>query len=491
MEKEEKKYSIKVERHVWPDEIAKTRKNRRVIYLSVAAILVSFILGWQFSDLNKSTSIIGGSNETVSRFDRVYKELLNNWYFGNEMENPKEELITNAIKGMLNENGDIHTSYMTSEELLGFTNSINMDFVGIGVQYFPGDGANIITRVFKDSPAEKSGVQVGDIISKVDGVSLQGLTSEEIQSKIIGEEGSIVSIEFIRNEEALKIDIPRGAISAVVWGEMIDDDLAYLEISSFGQTLAESTEEYLADFINQGAKKLIIDMRDNGGGYLQSINEMARIFFDNNDVVYQEEFTDGTKKVYNVSESKKAQYAFDDIVVLINEASASAAEVLTMALQENLGVQVIGNTSYGKGTVQTQSVFGDGSSLKITIAKWMSPHGKNIHEVGIEPDIKVLQHDIFYKSYVEVEGAIAYDSVHEAVSYVQTALDYLGIYKGRTDGYFDQATLDALRTFQDSDEITQTTVKNVYAQVVSDWSRNKAQRDIQLNKAIEVIQNES
>ena len=155
MEKEDKKYSIKVERHVWPDEIEKTRKKRKIIYIVVASVLVSFLLGWQFSNLTKVTGIISGPNTDVARFERVYNELLSNWYFANEMEDAPNELITNAIKGMLEMNGDIHTSYMTQEELAGFTTSINMDFVGIGVQYFPGDGANVITRVFKDSPAEK------------------------------------------------------------------------------------------------------------------------------------------------------------------------------------------------------------------------------------------------------------------------------------------------------------------------------------------------
>lgn len=493
MEKEDKNYSIKVERHVWPDEIEKTRKKRNIIYIVVASVLVSFLLGWQFSNLTKGTGIISSPNTDVARFERVYNELLSNWYFANEMEDAPNELITNAIKGMLEMNGDIHTSYMTQEELAGFTTSINMDFVGIGVQYFPGDGANVITRVFKDSPAEKYGVEVGDVIYRVEGELLTGLTSDQIQSLIIGEEGTVVNIDFLRQEETVSLAIPRGAISAVVWGEMLDDDIAYLEISSFGQTLAASTQLYLDDFKAQGAKKLIIDMRDNGGGYLQAINDIAALFFENNDVVYQEEFKDGTNKVYNVTSSQKSNYDFEDMIVLVNENSASASEVLTMALRENLGTRVLGVNSYGKGTVQTQSVFGDQSSLKITIAKWMSPNGNNIHEVGIEPDIEVKLHDIFYSLYPTLEDGtvLQYDSVDESISYVQQGLNYLGLYTGRTDGYYDDATLAALRSFQNSDDITQTTIQNVYSAVVSDWSQNRATRDVQLIKAIEVLNDES
>ena len=184
---------------------------------------------------------------------------------------------------------------------------------------------------------------------------------------------------------------------------------------------------------------------------------------------------------------------FEDIIVLVNENSASASEVLTMALRENLGTRVLGVNSYGKGTVQTQSVFGDQSSLKITIAKWMSPNGNNIHEVGIEPDIEVKLHDIFYSLYPTLEEGtvLQYDSVDESISYVQQGLNYLGLYTGRTDGYYDDATLAALRSFQNSDDITQTTIQNVYSAVVSDWSQNRATRDVQLIKAIEVLNDES
>lgn len=489
MEKEEKKYSIKVERHVWPDEIEKERNKRRIIVTIVASILVSFMLGWQFSNLTKGTSIIGGTNENVARFERVYNEVLANWFFANDMEDAPSELITNAIKGMLDRNGDVHTSYMTQQELEDFTTSINMDFVGIGVQYFPGDGANIVTRVFKDSPAEREGVLVGDVIYRVDGESLVGLTSEELQMKIKGEAGSTVNVEFLRQDEVVALDIVRDSVSAVVWGEVLPDDIAYLEIASFGQTLGESMEAYFGDFIDKGAHKLIIDMRNNGGGYLQAINDIATLFFENNDVVYQQEFKDGTTKVFNVTSSVKNKYPFEEIVVLINENSASASEVLTLALQENLGVKVIGVNSYGKGTVQTQSLFGDRSSLKITIAKWLSPHGNNIDEVGIKPDIESRLHPIFYMAYPELpeDTLIKYDSVHPVVSYVQTGLNYLGLYEGRTDGYFDTATLNALREFQGSDDISQKTILNVYSAVVSDWSQNRATRDIQLNKAIEVL----
>ena len=501
MDENEKKVSIKLERHKWPDEIAKDRKKKKTIVIIVSAILLSFAFGWSLGGFgNKNGGILPITNNAdLGRFESVYKELLNSWYFSKEMENPSAQLIDNAIKGMLEENGDKHTNYLTFEEISNLNNSINMDFVGIGVQYTSADGTNLVTRVFKESPAEKSGVLPGDIIKKVDGQDIAELSSEEIKALIIGEAGTSVKVEFLRDGKVVSIDIIRGNVSAVVWGEILEDDVAYLEISSFGQQLAASTKPYLDDFLAKGADRLIIDLRDNGGGYLTAINELSKIFFENNDVIYSEEFLKGKSTVYNVKESEKASYPFKDIVLILNENSASASEVLALAMKENLGTKIVGVTSYGKGTVQTQRAFNDQSSLKITIAKWMSPHGNNINGIGIEPDFEVKLPEIFNTKFpvLEENEIVKFDSVSESVSYVQKALTYLNYHKGRTDGYYDQATQTALFAYQkalsfdQNSDINQERLSQLYSSVVKDWSMNRSTNDVQLKKAIEVIKNGS
>ena len=253
------------------------------------------------------------------------------------------------------------------------------------------------------------------------------------------------------------------------------------------------------DFLSKGADQLIIDLRDNGGGYLTAINELSKLFFENNDVIYSEEFLKGKTTVYNVKESEKASYPFKDIVLLLNGNSASASEVLALAMKENLGTKIVGVTSYGKGTVQTQRAFNDKSSLKITIAKWMSPHGNNINGVGIEPDFEVKLPEIFNTTFptLEENEVVQYDSVSEAVSYAQKALTYLNYHKGRTDGYYDQATQNALFAYQNTMQFTQNSdinqerLSQLYSSVVKDWSMNRSSKDVQLQKAIEVIKNGS
>ncbi|QIK56433.1 S41 family peptidase [Erysipelothrix sp. HDW6A] len=491
MDNEKQKVQIKVERHKWADEIAKEKQKRKLITITVLAIVVSFFVGWQAKGLVNTPSILRGTSSEMERFEQVYDSVLSNWYFSKDMEDPAKEIIDNAIKGMLERNGDIHTSYMTGEEIKQFNDSINRNFVGIGVQYMQVDTLNIVTDVFKNSPAEKAGIIAGDIFSKVNGESTSA--GEEVLKNILGEEGTVVEIEMIRNQEPITFSIERAEISALVSGKIIDNNVAYLNISSFGRTLSEVTEEHLKDFKAAGADSLIIDLRDNGGGYLNTIQTMVKLFLEDGQIAYQEKFSDSKTTSYTVKGSKAAEYKFKNVVVLVNENSASASEVLTLALQENIGAIVVGNTTYGKGTVQNQVEFKDSSSLKVTIAEWLGPNGDSINGVGIKPDELVLLPEIFYARFPDLGTLeIKYDTVDEGVQYAQKALSYLKFHTGRTDGYFDSATQDALQSYATSNGfnykgvITSDVLKQLYSSVLADWAMNRTEVDNQLHKAIEV-----
>lgn len=487
------KVQIKLERHKWPDELEHEKKKRKTVVIASLALLAAFVFGWQANKLVLGDNSFVQTNSETSKFDRVYRDILNNWYFTKDMEDPKSELQDNAIKGMLEVNGDIHTSYMTKEESQSFSESINMSFVGIGVQYYDGGDLNVITNVFKDSPAEKAGMQAGDIIQKVDGTTITADNS--IQDLVLGEAGTKVNIEILRGDEVLKLELTRQEVSALASGYMVNDDTAYLSISSFGQQLGSVTQNYLDGFKEANAKNLIIDLRDNGGGLLDAVNDLSKLFLKDGDVVYQENYTNGKTDVYKVTGSIADQYPLDKIVILINENSASASEVLTLALMENVNATVVGTKSYGKGSVQVSYTYPDRSALKVTIAKWMGPNGNSIDKVGIKPDHEVKLADIFYTSYVELQDGVSIkvDSVHDAVSYVQKGLVYLGNHSGRTDGYFDEVTLQSLSNFSKEfglepiTEINKDVVAKVYSIVLRDWALNKKNVDIQLHKAIEVI----
>lgn len=489
------KIQIKLQRHKWPDEIEKEKKKKRnIVSILVVGVLV-FAIGWTFGSVFYSP--LGQPKDAnIARFERVYDTLQRSWFFKNDMDNPQEEMINNAIKGMLELNGDQHTSYMTEEESQLFVDAIDMTFVGIGVQYQPSD--SLITRVFKNSPAEIAGIEPGDIIISVDDLTVKDMEEgDDLKNYILGEKGSKVSIGINRQGKELELDVIRDTVNALTWGKMVNNDTGYLEITSFGSNLAPAVELYLQSFKEQGATNLIIDVRDNGGGYLEAINELSQLFFEDGSTIYFEKFTDGSETEYKIKNNRKDIFTYDEIIVLINENSASASEVFALALRDNLGAKLMGVNTYGKGTVQRQAQDGvDKSYLKYTFAKWYSPLKENIHEVGIEPHIEVKQEEIFYSDYYEEETTVIekYDTVAPSVAYVQKALKFLGYHEGRTDSYYDIETRDALHAYKKdyglkvSDRIDEDVILNIYSAVLKEASLNKKQHDIQLNKAIEVIQ---
>lgn len=498
MSNEEKdKIKIKLQRHKWPDEIEKEKKKRRKLILNITTVIVVFALGWTFGSVFYSPiSTVPDAN--IARFERVYDTLLKDWYFKQDMENPDETMIENAIKGMIEKNGDDHTSYMTQEESQMFTDSIDMSFVGIGVQYQPQD--SLITRVFKNSPAEKAGIMAGDVMLTVDGLVIEDLDEDDdLKNYILGERGSTVTIGIDRQGEHKDFDVIRDTVNALVWGEMLDEKTGYIEITSFGSALGEATAIYLDSFKEQGAQNLMIDLRDNGGGYLEAINNISQLFFKEGTTIYFEKFTNGKEIEYIVKESSIVPFEYKNITVLINENSASASEVFALALRDNLDATIIGTKSFGKGTVQRQSQDGvDNSFLKYTFAKWYSPLKENIHQVGIEPDIEVKLDDIFYEVYEELETPItSYDVVEPSIEYVQKGLKFLGYHTGRTDSYYDQKTRNALHAYKNDkglkvdDVIDHEVILNIHSAVVQEWSTHKKDHDTQYKKALEVMTFES
>ncbi|HZJ87517.1 MAG TPA: S41 family peptidase [Erysipelothrix sp.] len=491
------KIKIKLERHKWPDELEKEKQNKRKFLINGISILLIFVVGFTFGAVFYTTDEVSG-DVNVARFERVYDILVDKWYFKNDLENPEETLIENAIKGMIEQNGDNHTSYMTQEESQQFIDSIDMSFVGIGVQYQVED--SLITRVFKNSPAEKAGILAGDVMVSVDGMIIKDLgEDEDLKEYILGERGTSVKIGVDRQGETKEFDVTRDTVNALVWGEVVDDKTGYIEITSFGTSLAEAANIYLESFQKDGVENLIIDLRDNGGGYLDAINNISELFFEEGTTIYHEKFTNGDEVEYKVTKNHVEPYTYKKIVVLINENSASASEVLALALRDNLNATILGTNSFGKGTVQRQEQDGvDNSYLKYTFAKWYSPKKENIHEVGIAPDVEVKLDDVFYETYEELEETIkTYDIVDPSISFVQKGLKFLGYHTGRTDSYYDVKTKEALHKYKKDhnlkvdDTIDNEIVLNIYSAVVQEWNLNKKDHDTQYQRAIEVIELES
>jgi carboxyl-terminal processing protease len=490
---EEENVRIKLERHIWPDEKANRKRKKIFVSTVIIAIVLSFGIGWLFGSFLQTPITINNSGK-YTRLDAIIETLSAQWYFGKDVEDLETWLIDNAINGMIDLNGDIHTDYMTAEEVKQFNDSIDMGFVGIGVQYYmSGDGYPVVERVFKNSPAEAFGVMPGDIIYTVDGVDIKGLETEEIASRVKGEEGTTVVIEFLRAGAIVKKEIVRGLVKNSAFGQVLTGNIGYLEIYQFGSSTTQEVVNYLNDMKDKNVSKLIIDLRDNGGGYLNTLVGISSLLLPKDTVVIRQEYKDGTSEIGKTLGGQMTN--FTDIVILVNANTASASEVLTAALQEQAGIKVVGVKTYGKGTVQITRPFADGSALKFTTAQWMSPNGNAINGVGITPDYIVELHPVFYFDKIVLEEGVTFglDQVDESIELAQLALDFLGYDVSRTDGYFDQSTVDAIVKFRSdyslepSDRLDKQALQVLSTEIIRFWFTNRANLDTQLQKAIELI----
>lgn len=488
------KVLIKLQRHEWPDEIEAKRRRRNRWSVMIVLLVLTFGFGWLFgSFLNKPVLQLPADSSRYQRLDAIVETLKAQWYFGKDIENLEQTLIDRAISGMIEQNGDRHTSYMSAEEYQQFEQSLGMGFVGIGVQYYTVDGMHIVERVFRNSPAEKYGVQPGDIIFRVNGQDVTNMEASEVADIVKGEDGTPVTIDFIRAGEVISKEIIRGPVLHSAFGQILANNIGYLEINQFGSSTSNEISGYLDDMKDENVTKLIIDLRDNGGGYLDALIRISSFFLPNNTIVIRQQYKDGSADVGRTVGNEYTN--FEEIVILVNGNSASASEVLAAALQEQRGVKVLGTTSYGKGTVQVTRTFSDGSALKFTTAQWLTPNGNVLDGVGVIPDIEVRLHEVFYYETLMMSENMTfrYDSVSDFVEVAQQSLDFLGYQVNRVDGYFDLSTQEALTVFQQAYNLESTgeldtkTYQVLSTEVVRYWHSNRQRVDTQLQAAIEEL----
>jgi carboxyl-terminal processing protease len=491
---EEEKVVIHLEKHRWPDEVSALSRQRWANRLLIVMVVVAFLSGWLISAQLNVTTLTPVDNSRYARLDAIVNTLSSTWFYGKDITNIEETLIERAIRGMIEENGDPYTEYFSPEEYLEFSNSITSSFVGIGVQIYNLDGVTVVEKVFRNSPAESFGVLPGDIIFKVDGVDVTGLEVSEIASKVRGERNTVVSIEFIRGNTNIVKDIVRDQIRSSAFGEMLDEETAILEIYQFGSDTADQVKDYLDFFKDSNATKLIIDLRDNGGGFLDTLLKISAFFLDKDTLIIQQQLRDG--RVEQGFVATQSRYVnFEDIVILVNQNSASASEVLAAAMSEQGNFTLVGTTTFGKGTVQITRPFSDGSALKVTTAQWLSPEGNSIQDTGITPDVEVFLHPFFTteRQLMTEEDLVDVDTVSDFVKVAQMALDFLEYNPGRMDGYFSTQTLEALNAFasdsslESVEQLTPMIYRSLYTQVYREWYTNKRQLDPQLLKALELL----
>ena len=406
----------------------------------------------------------------------------------------QEKLIEGAIQGMLATLEDPYSVYMDAKTAKQFNETLESSFQGIGAEVSMVDNKIVIVSPFKDSPAEKAGIKPNDQILKVDGESVEGLDLYEATMRIKGEKGTTVQLEIQRQglKEPLKISVKRDEIPQITVNadmkQQAGENIGYVEITSFSEDTAKEFYKELEKLEKQKMNGLIIDVRGNPGGFLSSVQEILKGLVPDEKPLYQIEERNGEKTRYFSALKQGKSYP---IVVLTDNGSASASEILAGALKEAGGYPVIGEKTFGKGTVQQAVPMGDGSNIKLTLFKWLTPDGNWIHKNGIEPTIPVEQPKIYHTHPIQIEEPLKLDMNTEQVRNAQEILEGIGYVPGRTDGYFNDQTEMAVKAFQRKRDMDVTgVIDSKTAAALEEAAREemrKEQNDTQLQTAIKLL----
>ena len=344
-----------------------------VVSAITAGIIVTNNYNLSYSDLS--------NDKELSDFIKAYSNIVNNYY----EDVDKEKMLDSALNAMLKYLGDNYTTYLTDEQRKALEESLQGTYQGIGVEI---NKDRVITKVTKNGPAEAAGLQAGDKFLSIDGTKLNDTDGNAVGLLIRGTNKKAVDIIVDRNGEELTFNVKIGTIEepAIAYG-MQENNIGYIQISKFSRPLTSQMETALKELEANGMEKLIIDLRNNTGGYLDSAETTASLFLKKGKLIYSLEDKKSKEDYYDQTETSRNY----PIVVLINNNSASSAEILAAALKDSYGAVLVGQTSYGKGKVQQTYDMQDGSMAKFTSAKWLRPTGDCIDKKGIKPDFEVEQ----------------------------------------------------------------------------------------------------
>lgn len=372
------------------------KRNSQQVYKTIMLIiitvlitaLVTTIVIYNFVIKSGKIAIKSEDNSSLSGLEATlasFRSVLEEKYMG---EIDDEALIEGAIKGYVSALGDPYTTYYTKEEMNELMEETTGNYVGIGI-YMTLDLENnaiYVVKPMEGSPAEEAGIQAGDLITKVDGKEYSGEELDQASNAIKGEEGTTVKLEILRDGETQELEVERRKIVVSHIVEKKFDNVGYLLIEDFDGGCAKEFEEKYKELESQGIDRLIIDLRNNGGGVVDEAVSIADMLLDKDDTIL---ITKDKKGNEEITKSEHNPTITMPVVVLTNGYSASASEILVGALQDNERATIVGTKTYGKGVIQEVDRLNDGSGLKITIEEYYTPNKNEINKVGIEPDEEI------------------------------------------------------------------------------------------------------
>ena len=372
----------------------KERKNRiyKIIMIVAIAVFLTFMVTsislytYFVNNPISITSKSSSSSKDIAGTLQKYKEIIDKYYLGDVDE---EKLKEGAIKGYIEGLGDPYTEYISADEMEDYLSDTMGNFVGIGIYMVKNTekGKIQVLAPIKGSPAEKAGIQAGDLILTVDGVDYSADEMTIASNKIKGEEGTTVTIEVLRGTETKKYELKREKVKVnQVEGKVLPNNIGYINFTSFDETTADDFKAKFEEINKQGIKSLIIDLRNNGGGIVDQALQIADYVADKDSVLLYE--VDKNNKE-TVKKAKTDPIINMPIIILTNENTASASEILAGALKDLGKAKTVGTTTYGKGVIQQILKLSDGSGLKVTIEEYQTPNRSTIHKIGIAPDEEV------------------------------------------------------------------------------------------------------
>ena len=359
-----------------------------LVLISAFTLILGFVSGSRIDDIRNLIAPVFGLKKVekidFSNVEKTYQALVSNY----DGEIDRRKIIEGASKGLVEAAGDKYTEYMTSKEAEEFNKSLSGDVgIGVGIELAKDGDIVKVVRVLPKNPAASAGILAGDVISKVNDEDVLKKSTSEVSKKIRGDSGTTVKITVIRGEEKKDFSVTRAKIENPSVDLSKNNSIATLSIYRFDSETGALAKKYAEEIKNEGISKVILDLRGNGGGYVQAAKTVASLWLEKNALIVSEKT--GSKTVEEIRATGENPLKGIKTVILLDNSSASASEIVAGALKEHKAAQIVGEKSYGKGSVQTTIDMPDGALLKVTIAKWFTPSGKNISNNGISPDVEI------------------------------------------------------------------------------------------------------
>lgn len=472
-------------------------KNRNIIVILIITFIFSnmafFAMGFNYANTGDDGVVPIEQveqdaplthEEFLSKLDRIFT-VVDQYYFN---EYDWEEIYEQVYRDLISALGDQYSEYLSPRDIEDLYIRSGRSYGGIGVEVSMSNGRVTVVTPMEGGPGQKAGLLPGDAIIEVDGENVEGLTLSETVDLIRGEPDTEVVLGIYREgrRDIIRVPIVRGVITTTsVSHKFIEEDLGYIRLSRFTEGSDKDFENALNDLKSQGLDSLIVDLRGNPGGYLDVVVNIANMLVPEGEVVYMENKHGERTRTY-VSELKERDF---EVVVLIDEYSASASEILAGALKDSESAILVGKTTFGKGSVQSLFDLNDGSAVKLTFQKYFTPSGVVIDGVGVSPHIEVDQPEFVNFSNLAYKGKLEVGSTGIDVIILHRILYFLGYGEDTEDSLFTDSTRDAVMKFQRSNGLNVTgEVDMKTADAINQrFSKLQRENDEQLKKAIEII----